>query len=106
MSEAGIGASMIYGQRRLVLKGAALGALAYTVGGAEVLLSPREALAQGLPLKVLSADERAALEALGETLLPGAKDAGLAHYIDQQLSVDTGEALLMARAVGVMPPYA
>ena len=44
--------------RRLVLKGAALGALAYTVGGAEVFLSPREALAQGLPLKVLSADER------------------------------------------------
>ena len=50
--------------RRLVLKGAALGALAYTVGGAEVFLSPREALAQGLPLKVLSADERAALETL------------------------------------------
>lgn len=97
---------MIYGQRRLVLKGAALGALAYTVGGAEVLLSPREALAQGLPLKVLSADERAALEALGETLLPGAKDAGLAHYVDQQLAGPASEALLIARAVGVMPPYA
>jgi hypothetical protein len=92
--------------RRLVLKGAALGALAYTVGGAEVFLSPREALAQGLPLKVLSADERAALEALGDTLLPGAKDAGLAHYVDQQLSVDPGECLLLARALGIMPPYA
>jgi len=87
------------------LKGAALGALAYTVGGTEVLLSPREAFAQGLPLKVLTADERAALEALGDTLLPGAKDAGLAHYIDQQLSVDPSEALLIARGVGVMPPY-
>ena len=97
---------MIYVQRRMVLKGAALGALAYTVGGAEVLLSPSEALAQGIPLKVLSPDERAALEALGETLLPGAKDAGLAHYVDQQLSVPPGEALLIARAVGVMPPYA
>ncbi|TMH43105.1 MAG: gluconate 2-dehydrogenase subunit 3 family protein [Betaproteobacteria bacterium] len=92
--------------RRMVLKGAALGALAYTVGGAEVLLSPREAHAQGLPLKVLTADERAALEALGETLLPGAKDAGLAHYVDQQLSVDPSESLLLARALGVMPPYA
>ena len=29
--------------RRMVLKRAALGALAYTVGGAEVLLSPRTA---------------------------------------------------------------
>src|SRR5882762_4469013 len=87
--------------RRWVLKGAALSALAYTVAGAEVLLSPREAQAQGLPLKVLTADERAALEALGETLLPGARDAGLAHYVDQQLSVDPGECLLLARALGV-----
>jgi len=97
---------MASANRRLVLKGAALGALAYTVGGAEVLLSPREAFAQDVPLKVLSADERAALEAFGETLLPGAKEAGLAHYVDQQLSVPASEALLVARAVGVMPPYA
>jgi hypothetical protein len=97
---------MTSADRRLVLKGAALSALAYTVGTVEVLLSPREALAQGVPLKVLNADERAALEAFGDTLLPGAKDAGLAHYVDQQLSVPASEALLMARAVGVMPPYA
>jgi hypothetical protein len=93
-------------RRRLVLKGAALGALAYTVGGAEVLLSPREARAQGVPLKVLSADEQAALEALGDTLLPGAKDAGVAYYVDQQLGASPGECLLVARALGVMPPYA
>jgi len=92
--------------RRMVLKGAALASLAYTVGGAEVLLSPREAHAQGVPLKVLTADERVALEALGETLLPGARDAGLAHYVDQQLSVDPSESLLLARALGVAPPYA
>jgi hypothetical protein len=63
-------------------------------------------MAQGVPLKVLTPDERAALEAFGDTLLPGAKDAGLAHYVDQQLSVPASEALLMARAVGVIPPYA
>jgi hypothetical protein len=97
---------MIHARRRLIVKGAALGALAYTIGGTEVLLSPREARAQDVPLKVLTADERAALEALGDTLLPGTKDAGLAHYIDQQLSVPAGEALLVARALGVMPPYA
>jgi hypothetical protein len=97
---------MIHARRRLIVKGAALGALAYTIGGTEVLLSPREARAQDVPLKVLTADERAALESLGDTLLPGAKDAGLAHYVDQQLSVPAGEALLVARALGVMPPYA
>jgi Gluconate 2-dehydrogenase subunit 3 len=93
-------------QRRLVMRGAALGALAFSVGGVEVLLSPREARAQNVPLKVLTADEQSALEALGDTLLPGAKDAGLAHYVDQQLSVPASEALLVARALGVMPPYA
>jgi hypothetical protein len=92
-------------QRRLALKGAALGALAYTLGGAEVLLSPREAYAQDVPLRVLTADERAALEALGDTLLPGAKDAGYAHYIDQQLGAGPSEALLLARALGILPPY-
>src|SRR5437899_12735661 len=97
---------MTSANRRMLLKGAALASLAYTVGGAEVLLSPRDAHAQGLPLKVLTAGERAALEAFGETLLPGARDAGLAHYVDQQLSVDPGECLLLARALGVMPPYA
>jgi hypothetical protein len=88
------------------MRGAALGALAFSVGGVDVLLSPREARAQSVPLKLLTADEHAALEALGDTLLPGAKDAGLAHYVDQQLSVPPGEALLVARALGVMPPYA
>jgi hypothetical protein len=97
---------MIYARRRLILKGAVLGALAYTIGGTELLLTPREARAQDVPLKVLTAEERAALEALGDTLLPGAKDAGLAHYVDQQLGIPASEALLMARAVGVMPPYA
>jgi hypothetical protein len=97
---------MTSANRRMVLKGAALASLVYTVGGAEVLLSPRAARAQGLPLKVLTAGERAALEALAETLLPGAKEAGLAHYVDQQLSVDPSECLLLARALGVMPPYA
>src|SRR5262249_52419728 len=99
------GDPMTSAHRRLVLKGAALGALAYTLGGAEVLLSPREAHAQGVPLKVLTDDERAALEALGDTLLPGAKDAGLAQYIDQQLGADPSEALLLARALGILPPY-
>jgi hypothetical protein len=98
--------SVASGRRKFVLKGAALGALAFTVNGMELLLSPREAYAQGVPLKVLTPDERAALEALGDTLLPGAKDAGIAHYVDQQLSVDQGECLLVARSLGILPPYA
>jgi hypothetical protein len=93
-------------ERRALIKGAAIGALAFTVGGVEVLLTPREAHAQAVPLRTLSADEAAALEALGETLVPGARQAGIANFVDQQISIPPGEALLEARILNVQPPYA
>jgi hypothetical protein len=43
---------------------------------------------------------------LGETLLPGARQASIAHFIDQQLSAPPEEALLEARIMSVHPPYA
>lgn len=97
---------MTHIQRRAFMKGAALGALAFTVGGAEVLLTPGEARAHGVPFRLLQAHEAETIEALGETLLPGARQAGIAHFIDQQLSVPPEEALLEARIMNVRPPYA
>src|SRR5256885_13719514 len=44
-------------RRRDFLRGAALGALAFTVGGAQVLLTPREARAQGAPFRLPKAGE-------------------------------------------------
>jgi len=38
------------------------------------------------------------IEALGETIVPGARAAGIAHFIDQQLSVPLEEALLETRS--------
>jgi hypothetical protein len=96
---------MIHMKRRDFMRGAAMGALAFTAGGAQVLLSAREARAQGVPFRLLKADEGATIEALGETLLPGARAAGIAHFIDQQLSVPPEEALLQARILNVRPPY-
>ena len=92
-------------KRRDFMRGAALGALAFTIGGAQVLLTAREARAQGVPFRLLKADEGETIEALGETLLPGARAAGVAHFIDQQLSVPPEEALLEARILNVRPPY-
>ena len=92
-------------QRRAFVKGAALGALAFTVGGAEVLLTPGEARSRGVPFRLLKASEAETIEALGETLLPGARQAGIAHFIDQQVSVPAEEALLEARIMNVRPPY-
>jgi hypothetical protein len=92
-------------QRRVFLKGASMGLLAFTVAGVNVLMSPGEARARAVPFRLLSAEEADTLEALGETLLPGAREAGVAHFIDQQVSVPPGEALLEARIVNVRPPF-
>ena len=65
--------------RRGFVKGATLGALAFTVGGVEVLIAPREARARNVPFRLLDAHQGETLEALGETLVPQAREAGIAH---------------------------
>jgi hypothetical protein len=92
-------------ERRVFLKGASMGVLAFTVGGVDILMTPREARARAVPFRLLNGDEAETLEALGETLVPGAREAGVAHFIDQQVSVTPGEALLEARIVNVKPPF-
>jgi Gluconate 2-dehydrogenase subunit 3 len=92
-------------ERRVFMKGAALGALAFTVGGAKVLLTPSQARAQGVPLRMLGQGEAQTLEALGETLALGARAAGIAHFVDQQLAVPPGHALLALRVSEARPPY-
>jgi hypothetical protein len=93
-------------ERRAFVKGAAIGVLAFTIDGAEVLLTPRAAHSQGVPLRTLTAAQAATLDALGETLVPGARQAGISHFVDQQISIPAEEALLEARILNVRPPYA
>jgi hypothetical protein len=92
-------------ERRVFLKGAGMGLLAFTVSGADVLMTPGQARAQGVPFRLLKAHEAETIEALGETLVPGAQHAGVAHFVDQQVSVTPGEALLEARQLNVRPPF-
>ena len=93
-------------ERRAFVKGATMGALAFTVGGVEVLLTPGQARARNVPYRLLKEHEADTIEALGETLVPGARAAGVAHFVDQQLSVPPDEALLEARILNVKPPFA
>ena len=93
-------------QRRAFMKGAAIGALAFSVGGAEVMLTPRQAQAQNVPLRTLTPEQAATLGAMGEALVPGAKDAGVVNFVDQQLSIPADQALLQARILNVRPPFA
>jgi len=92
-------------KRRAFMKGAGLGALAFTVGGVEMMLTAGEARVQGVPFRLLKEPEAETIEALGETLVPGARKAGIAHFIDHQISVRPEEALLQARILNVQPPY-
>jgi Gluconate 2-dehydrogenase subunit 3 len=93
-------------ERRALMKGAALSAFAFSVGGSQVLLSPREARAENIPYKTLAPQQVEILDALGETLVPGAAAAGISHFVDQQLSIPPEEALLEARILNIRPPYA
>lgn len=92
--------------RRKFIGGAGLGLLAFQIGSASVLLTPGEARARQVPLRVLTPEQVRVVEALGETLLPGAAAAGLAHYLDQQLAAPPADSLLMIRYLDVPPPYA
>ena len=93
-------------ERRAFVQGAGLGTLAFVVGGAEVFLTPRQAHAERVPLRTLSAEQAATLDALGETLVPGAKEAGITQFVDQQISGPPERALLQARILNVRPPFA
>lgn len=81
--------------RREFLTGVGSGLVALTVATSYGALSPEEARAKGVPFKILSEGEGRTLEALGDTLLPGAATAGIAHYVDSQLASETPLLMLL-----------
>lgn len=99
------GLSALIQSRRSFLQGAGLGLLTFSLAGTEVLLTPRQARARGADFRVLGQDEVAILDAFGDILVPGAAEAGIAHFVDQQLSTQPNDCLLMARYMNVEPPY-
>ncbi len=74
--------------RREILARMGAGLVAITVNSACGGMSPAEARERGMALARLSDSEGRVLEALGEVLLPGAAEAGIAHYVDDQLASD------------------
>jgi len=89
--------------RRFVLTRMAAGVSALAIHSACGPISPRAARDQGLRLPQLSAAEGATLEALGDTLLPGAAAAGVAHYVDDQLGREN--PLLFLKYMDWTAPY-
>jgi hypothetical protein len=79
--------------------------LTFTLAGCETQLTPAQARAAQVPFRALDAGEVRTVDSLGETLLPGSSAAGLAHYIDHQLSGDPADSLLMIKYLGVAAPF-
>ena len=69
-------------------------------------MTPRQARAAGVPLKVLTPDEARTLEALGDTIHPGAAEAGLVQFIDYQLALDPDDCRSLLKYFVNDPPFA
>ena len=91
--------------RRAFLRNTGIGCLGFYVGGCTVELTPEEARQQKVPFQSLQTDQVRILEAFGEVLLPGSRDAGLAHFIDHQPNAAPADQLLMIKYLGVNPPF-
>lgn len=90
-------------ERREVLKG--VGALAVAGVFAAPGLSPAAARTAGVLLRRLSPQEAELLEGFAETLVTGARAAGIAHFVDAQLAGPQADSLLMLRYLDVAPPW-
>lgn len=92
--------------RRTFIRNTGIGFLTFYVGGCEVEMTPQEARERNADFRVLSAQEAGTLDALGEILLPGSGNAGIAHFIDHQLAAPFEDQLLMIKYLGMPPPFA
>ncbi|MDY6945094.1 MAG: gluconate 2-dehydrogenase subunit 3 family protein [Pseudomonadota bacterium] len=90
--------------RREILRSSGLGLLAFGIAGCSREPSPAAARDE-VVFKTLTRSEVAALDSLGESLVPGAAAAGLSSYIDLQLSGTASNSMLMAKYLGLSPPF-
>lgn len=92
--------------RRKFLGSSGIGLLGFYVSGCRVELTPEQAKSEHADFTILSPVEVTALEALGDVLVPGSSNKGIAHFIDHQLHAAPQEQLLMVKFLGVNPPFA
>lgn len=95
-------------RREFLTRGAAASGaclLTFTLAGCETQLTPSQARTKGVAFRTLKAGEVKTVDALGEVLVPGSAAAGLAHFLDHQLSGPFSDSLLMIKYLGVAAPF-
>lgn len=91
--------------RRESLRTAGALAVAAMVGDQLIWMTPVEAATAGAGFRSLTVGEGALLRAVCDSLVPGAAEAGVVHFVDHHLSVPYADSLLLARYLNVAPPY-
>ena len=91
--------------RREAIKRVGTLSISALVGGKLATMSPRQAQAAGAKTRTLTQAEAEDLAALGDTIVPGAAEAGIAQFVDHHLSIDYADSLLMLRYLDIAPPY-
>ncbi|MEM7466169.1 MAG: gluconate 2-dehydrogenase subunit 3 family protein [Pseudomonadota bacterium] len=97
---------MTQSNRRQFVQRTMIGTLAFQVAGATSWLTPRQAHAKEVSLNFFDEAQRKLLSSFCEHLLPGATEAGVAEFIDQQLGESPHECMLMCKYFpGINAPY-
>lgn len=79
--------------------------LAFSVGGSTMMLSAADGRAAAAELCFMTRVEFELIEALGEALVPGAREAGIGHFVDHMLNQPDSSCLLTIRYLDVVSPY-
>ncbi|VAX07120.1 hypothetical protein MNBD_ALPHA03-2047 [hydrothermal vent metagenome] len=79
--------------------------MAFLLGDGVINLTPAEAKTRKIPFRSLDQKQVSALDFLSDAIVPGAKSAGLSHFIDHQLSAPYEDNLLILRYLRVNPPF-
>ena len=96
---------MVSMRRRAFVQGAAATTFLFSVAGVEKPLTPAQAYAQGAALKKLTPEQADSLGVFVDALVPGARTAGIAQFVDHQCSEPPHRALLALRIANGQPPY-
>jgi len=82
-----------------------LATFGFLIGCERKQMTPGEAHVQGAKYEVFGVAEAQVFETLADRLLPGARQAGVAHFVDHQLAAADADVLLMIRYFSVPKPF-
>ena len=91
--------------RRELLRRAAQGALGLLIGACLDRASARGTGKSSPRYRALASAEAEVLAHCADILVPGARAAGVARYVDDQLRVEPARSMLMLRYLRIDPPF-